>query len=138
MPGACQNIRSAPQKHPMPKMAVSEPSGNGGTIGVPCTRCSPRPLIGSPRPGGACLELTISVLRVNRLMARKDTPALVRLRSETAPRSKVVGYTGARRVGVGGKDSGSFLSPELQPADWVSGFSRAPCLSCDRLDDLDH
>ena len=45
-PGARQNIRSAPQKQPIPKIACSVPSGNGGPIGVPRTRCFPGTTIG--------------------------------------------------------------------------------------------
>ena len=52
MPGARQNIRSAPQKQPIPKIACSVPSGNGGPIGVPRTRCRPG-TIGVSRPGSA-------------------------------------------------------------------------------------
>ena len=32
-PGASQNLRSAPQKQPMPNMAVSSPAGNGAVSG---------------------------------------------------------------------------------------------------------
>ena len=38
---SCQKMRSAPQKQPMPKTARSVPSGNGGPMGVPRTRCRP-------------------------------------------------------------------------------------------------
>jgi hypothetical protein len=52
-PGARQNIRSAPQKQPIPKIARSIPSGNGGPMGVPRTRWVPGATIGLSRPGSA-------------------------------------------------------------------------------------
>ena len=65
--GACQNRRSAPQKHPIPKIARSVPSGNGGVIGVPSTRCGPSPGIGSSRPGSASPGAGSSALRKKRI-----------------------------------------------------------------------
>jgi hypothetical protein len=65
MPGARQNMRSAPQKQPIPKIARSVPSGNGGPIGVPRTRCVPGIAIGVSRPGSASSGVGIAVgLRV--------------------------------------------------------------------------
>jgi len=40
-----------PKKHPMPKIASSVPSGNGGPMGVPRTRRRPGVTIGVLRPG---------------------------------------------------------------------------------------
>src|SRR5262245_13944977 len=71
MPGARQNIRSAPQKQPMPKMARSVPSGKGGPIGVPRTRCRPGTTIGVSRPGSASSGVGIAAgLRVKSMGER--------------------------------------------------------------------
>ena len=61
-PGISQNIRSAPQKQPMPNTACSRPSGKGGASGVPSTKCLPGTGIFSGRPGSASSGAGISVL----------------------------------------------------------------------------
>src|SRR5271165_4252224 len=60
----------------MAKMAVSYPSGNGGVIGTPRTRCRLRTGMDSPRPGSAASGATISDLRpVNNPMIPPIWPA---------------------------------------------------------------
>jgi len=54
-PGHCQNFRSAPQKQPIPNKACSIVSGNGGTIGLPVTKCLFVTGMGAFRPGKASL-----------------------------------------------------------------------------------
>src|SRR5215213_8022296 len=67
MPGACQKPRSAPQKQPMPKTAVSTPSGNGGSSGVPSTKWVSGTAKGwVSRPGSASAGSGIAVLSRNR------------------------------------------------------------------------
>ena len=70
-PGVCQKPRSAPQKQPMPKIAVSTPSGNGGSSGVPSTKCVSGTWNGRvSRPGSASAGSGISVLlRKRKLMS---------------------------------------------------------------------
>src|SRR5258705_13622658 len=53
MPGICQNIRSAPQKQPIPKTAISDPAGHGPCCGVPSTACVGGTFSGVVRPGNA-------------------------------------------------------------------------------------
>ena len=66
-PGVCQKPRSAPQKQPMPKMAVSTPSGKGGSSGVPSTKCVSGTWNGRvSRPGRASAGSGIAVLSRNR------------------------------------------------------------------------
>src|SRR4051812_7293753 len=48
-----QNLRSAPQKQPKPKIAVSNPAGYGPFSGLPLTKCAAAVRIGSARPGSA-------------------------------------------------------------------------------------
>ena len=83
--GAFQNMRSAPQKQPMPTTAVCRPSGNGGFRGVPSTKCRSGTGIGSARPGSASSGATMRVFEANRRMpycpgngpfAHSDTPGL--------------------------------------------------------------
>src|SRR5450631_2077531 len=52
-PGNSQNLRSAPQKQPIPKVANSVPTGKGGTSGAPLTKCLAGTAIRSVRPGNA-------------------------------------------------------------------------------------
>src|SRR5436190_1222031 len=52
-PFNCQNLRSAPQKQPMPNIARSRPSGNGGSSRCPLTKCAAGTCIRSARPGNA-------------------------------------------------------------------------------------
>lgn len=52
-PGSVQNLRSAPQKQPMPNTAVSVPAGNGGRIGAGSTKWRGGTGIGVARPGSA-------------------------------------------------------------------------------------
>jgi hypothetical protein len=52
-PGAFQKRRSAPQKQPMPTTIRSNPSGNGGVIGVSRTRWRDVTGIAASRPGSA-------------------------------------------------------------------------------------
>src|SRR5262249_50181810 len=60
-----QNLRSAPQKHPKPKIAVSEPSGYGPLSGRPLTKWREAVAIGSLRPGSAVAALGISSFFLN-------------------------------------------------------------------------
>src|SRR5712671_2612463 len=60
-----QNLRSAPQKHPKPKIAVSEPSGYGPLSGRPLTKWRDAVAIGSLRPGSAVAALGISSFFLN-------------------------------------------------------------------------
>src|SRR5712671_6171730 len=60
-----QNLRSAPQKHPKPKIAVSEPSGYGPLSGRPLTKWRDAVGIGSLRPGSAAAALGISSFFLN-------------------------------------------------------------------------
>src|SRR5579871_4606486 len=60
-----QNLRSAPQKHPMPKIAVSRPSGYGPLSGRPLTKWRAAVAIGSLRPGRAVAALGISSFFLN-------------------------------------------------------------------------
>src|SRR5262245_54087941 len=46
-------MRSAPQKQPMPTIACSSPSGNGGRSGFPSTTWAAGTGISSSRPGSA-------------------------------------------------------------------------------------
>src|SRR4051812_49972323 len=55
-------MRSAPQKHPMPKTARSRPSGNGGSSGVPSTQWRSGTRMRSGRPGRASSGAIIEVL----------------------------------------------------------------------------
>src|SRR6188474_541997 len=48
-----QNLRSAPQKQPKPKIAVSSPAGYGPFSGLPLTKCDVAVRIGLGRPGSA-------------------------------------------------------------------------------------
>src|SRR5262249_38321052 len=48
-----QNLRSAPQKQPMPKMAVSWPAGYGPLSGRPLTKWLVAVGVGVARPGSA-------------------------------------------------------------------------------------
>src|SRR6266852_1352724 len=62
MPGACQNLRSAPQKQPIPNIAISSPAGNGGWMRLPLTKCLAGTLkLGAARPGSARSAVGISV-----------------------------------------------------------------------------
>src|SRR3990170_4154929 len=71
MPGARQNIRSAPQKQPIPKIACSALAGKGGLRGVPRTRCFAGTRIASSRPGSASSGDGIAVdLRVKSMPVR--------------------------------------------------------------------
>src|SRR5262252_8962149 len=60
-----QNLRSAPQKHPKPKIAVSKPSGYGPLSGRPLTKWRDAVGIGSLRPGNAVAALGISSFFLN-------------------------------------------------------------------------
>src|SRR5215208_290300 len=72
-PGVCQKPRSAPQKQPMPKITVSTPSGKGGKIGVPSTKCVSGTWKGrSSRPGRASAGSGIAVLSRNRKLITID------------------------------------------------------------------
>src|SRR5919106_4681769 len=64
-------MRSASQKQPMPKIACSVPSGNGGLIGVPRTRCVPGVTIGVSRPGSASSGVGMSLLLRKRATAHR-------------------------------------------------------------------
>src|SRR2546430_4974836 len=58
-------MRSAPQKQPMPKIAVSTPSGNGPLSGVPSTAWRAGTGISASRPGSAeAASTTLAGLRV--------------------------------------------------------------------------
>ena len=61
-PSVCQKIRSAPQKHPSPKIAVSRPSGNGGLMGWSFTKWVAGTGISSVRPGSAVSASIICAL----------------------------------------------------------------------------
>src|ERR1051325_1795372 len=50
---SCQNLRSAPQKHPSPKIAVSRPCGYGPFRARPLTWWRLAVAIGAARPGKA-------------------------------------------------------------------------------------
>ena len=55
-------MRSAPQKQPMPNIAVSSPAGNGGWMRLPLTKCRAGTLkLGAARPGSARSAVGISV-----------------------------------------------------------------------------
>src|SRR5262245_28090202 len=55
-----QNLRSAPQKQPMPNIAVSSPAGHGPLRGWPLTKCTDAVGIGSARPLRAVAAVGIS------------------------------------------------------------------------------
>ncbi len=67
-PSASQNFRSAPQKQPIPTISCWNPSGNGGSSGVPSTKCSSGTGISSSRPGSASSGAMTLVCFVNRPM----------------------------------------------------------------------
>src|SRR5450631_935588 len=50
---SCQNLRSAPQKHPIPNKAVSIAGGNGGRRLCPVMKWVSAVATGSARPGSA-------------------------------------------------------------------------------------
>src|ERR1019366_3439654 len=52
-PGSCQNLRSAPQKHPIANIARSRPAGNGASRRWPLTKCLSGTSRRSSRPGSA-------------------------------------------------------------------------------------
>ena len=52
-PGACQKIRSAPQKQPSPNIASSAPRGHGGTVVAPVAAWVDLTCSGWDRPGSA-------------------------------------------------------------------------------------
>src|ERR1043166_1427464 len=60
-----QNMRSAPQKQPSPKAAVSRPAGYGPFSGVPSTSCFAAVGIGLGRPGSASAADGISSFFLN-------------------------------------------------------------------------
>src|SRR5690242_19634102 len=61
-PGVSQNLRSAPQKQPIPNTACSVPSGKGGCSGRPFTAWCSGTGIDSSRPGRASAAVGMLVL----------------------------------------------------------------------------
>src|SRR4051794_33325454 len=59
-------MRSAPQKQPMPKIALSVPSGNGGSSGVPSTKWLEGTAIRCSRPGRASSFEVMAVFLLSR------------------------------------------------------------------------
>src|SRR5215470_18016872 len=70
-----QNLRSAPQKQPMPNMAVSKPSGYGPLSGRCNTKCSRAVGIGVERPGKASAADGISSFFLNMNMVASPVVA---------------------------------------------------------------
>lgn len=95
-------------------MARSVPSGKGGVMGVPRTRWTPRPVIGSLRPGSASSGEGISD------GLRKSTTT-ERIAYVTLKKRRAVGYVRVSRVG--GRSGDSFLSPDLQ-REQIEGVAR--------------
>ena len=70
-PGVFQKRRSAPQKHPIPNTATSDPSGKGETMRLPLTKWRSGTSTGVLRPGSASDRSgRVDALRENQLMAQ--------------------------------------------------------------------
>src|SRR5712691_1339023 len=81
-----QNLRSAPQKQPMPNIALSKPSGYGPLSGRCKTKCSRAVGIGVERPGSASAADGISSFFLNMNMAA--SPVGRRLNIGRAPATR--------------------------------------------------
>src|SRR6266404_8705420 len=84
-------MRSAPQKQPIPTIACSSPSGNGGSSGVPRTSWRAGTDIRSARPGRASPAETMCVGLLKRCM-----PPRVRMEAGLRSRAKRCTRPGAR------------------------------------------
>lgn len=97
-------------------------------MGVPRTRWTPRPVIGSLRPGSASAGEGISD------GLRKSTTT-DRIAYVTAKKRRAVGYVRVSRVG--GRSGDSFLSPDLQ-REQIEGVARREGLTIvEVIDELD-
>src|ERR687887_139017 len=86
-PGASQNLRSAPQKQPMPNTACSAPCGKGGWRAASSTWCLAGTGIFCARPGSAVSRVGISsFFLVENHMGRSPSE---RLQQEAAARDDV-------------------------------------------------
>src|SRR6187431_2325967 len=120
-----QNFRSAPQKQPNPKIAVSNPAGYGPFSGLPLTKCVAAVRIGLDRPDNASALDGMSSDFLNMNIVR--SPELD------------AAYIG--RIGAFGTPSGVTIQPFRVTTPSRTRERGAPCfpsapndLCCGRLD----